>query len=94
MNYKHYVGIIVLIVGVALFLFAQNTAARIAEAKEGIQTATSPLSSNPIGRAIGKSIESKASAYDDTVKMLKIGGIAFIVIGAGLVVFGFFHKKR
>jgi hypothetical protein len=87
MKKKKITGLIVLIVGIALIVFAVHSMNRIANAKEGISAITTPFSNEPAGKFVGDVLEGKASQYDVQVKLCLIGGIVLAVIGGGMLLF-------
>jgi LPXTG-motif cell wall-anchored protein len=87
MSSKRITGIVVLIIGVVLIIFAVHSMNRISEAKGEIHSLTSPFSGNSVGKTIGGVMGNKAGQYDTTVMMLLIGGIILAVVGGGVVLF-------
>jgi hypothetical protein len=90
-NIKRIIGIIILIVGIIVILFANYEKGRIAKAQGNIQKGTSLFSGHSVGdqvgQAVGGAMESKVSSYSTPVMILMIGGIVLIVIGAGMALF-------
>jgi hypothetical protein len=91
MNTKRIIGIIILIIGVIVIIYANHLKGRLAEAQGNIQKGTSLFSGNSVsgqvGKAVGGALEGKVSSYNTPVMLLMIGGIVIAIIGAGMVLF-------
>ena len=85
---KKLTGIILLIAGVVLFLFANYEQGRVSRTKGMINTGSSMVSGNAAGRMAGEMMQGEASQYDTPLKLLKIGGIVLVILGAGVLFFG------
>lgn len=91
MNTKRTIGIIILIIGIIVIIYANYQKGRIAEAQGNIEKGTSLFSGNSVGGQVGKSIggamESKVSSYNTPVMLLMTGGIILVIVGAGMALF-------
>jgi hypothetical protein len=85
-------GLVVLIIGVALFIFAKYEQHRVGSAKQMIGRGTSLFSGNAVGSGVGRILEGKASQYDTTLMLCEIGGLILVILGAGILYVG--RKKR
>jgi hypothetical protein len=92
MSTKRIAGIVILIAGIAMFLFALNAKHRIAAAKGEAGQMTSYLPDNTAGNFVGNTIRGETTKYDSIVQLLYIGGIVLIVIGGAITIFT--RKKR
>jgi hypothetical protein len=88
MNVKRWIGLLILIVGIVLIIFASYEKKRVAEAKGTMSTGKSFLPKNPMSDAFGNVMESKVTQYDAPLMWCTIGGIVLIIIGGGLLIFG------
>jgi uncharacterized membrane protein HdeD (DUF308 family) len=95
MNVKKAIGLLILIVGIILVIFAVYNKARVAAAKEkiatGKQMSESFFPKNPASEVVGGKMQAMASQYDEPLKWILIGGVVLIVIGGGMLIFG---RKR
>ena len=91
MSTKRITGIIILIIGIIVILYANHLKGRIAEAEGNVQKGTSLFSGHSagsqVGQAVGGAIEGKISSYSTPVMLLMIGGIVIAIIGAGMALF-------
>jgi hypothetical protein len=85
-------GLVVLLAGVFLFVFAKYEQYRVGNAKSSINRGTSMFSGNAVGSGVGRVLVGEASQYDTPLKLCSIGGIILVVLGAGILYFG--RKKR
>jgi hypothetical protein len=88
---KRIIGIIILIIGVIVILFANYEKGRIAKAEGNIKKGTSLFSGHSAGseagRSVGGAMENKVASYSTPVMILKIGGIVLVVIGVCMALF-------
>ncbi len=84
MGTKRMAGIVVLILGIAMIIYAVHSMNRIAEAKGTANAITSPFSGNPVGKIVHEAAEQETSKYDTTVMVLLISGIVLTVAGCGI----------
>ncbi len=92
MRKKMIAAIVLIVLGVAGFLYAVNGMKRISNAKEGVNMVTSPFSGNAAGKAAGNVLKGEASKYDTQVMILLVGSIILVVVGAAILIKG--RKKR
>ncbi len=85
-------GLVVLLAGVALFIFAKYEQHRVGDAKGMFSRGTSMFSGNAVGNSIGGYVEGNLSQYDTPLKLCEIGGLILIVLGAGVLYFA--RKKK
>ena len=86
MNIKRIIGLIILIGGIALIIFAVHSMNRISSAKHDVNALTSPFSQNPVGNVVGGVMKGQASKYDKEVFWCLVGGIVLAVVGAGMAI--------
>ncbi len=89
---KKIIGLVVLLAGVVLFIFAKYEQHRVGNAKSSFSRGTSMFSGNAVGSAAGGVIEGNLSQYDTSLKLCEIGGIVLVVLGAGILYFS--RKKK
>ncbi len=89
---KKLAGLVVLLAGVVLFIFAKYEQHRVGNAKSSVSRGTSMFSGNAVGSAVGGVVEGKLSEYDTPLKLCEIGGLVLIVLGAGVLYFA--RKKK
>jgi hypothetical protein len=93
---KRITGIVILIIGIIVILYANHLKGRIADAEGNIQKGTSFFSGHSagsqVGQAVGGAMEGKVASYSTPVMLLMIGGIVIAIIGAGMALFC--KKKR
>ncbi len=92
MKSKKIIGLVVLIFGVALFIFAKIEQRRVSGAKGMVNKSTSMFSGNAIGNTVGDVLKGEVSQYDTQLRLCEIGGIILIVLGGGILYFS--RKKR
>jgi hypothetical protein len=92
MKTKKIAGLVVLLLGVVLFIFAMYEKGRVNNAKGSISRGSSMFSGNAVGNAVGGVLEGEAGKYDTPIMLCEIGGIILIVLGGGILYFG--RKKR
>ncbi|HEX2579558.1 MAG TPA: hypothetical protein VHK67_04055 [Rhabdochlamydiaceae bacterium] len=85
---KKLTGLVLLLAGVVLFIFAKYEINRVGNAKEMVSRGTSMFSGNAAGSAVDSYAQGKLSAYDAPLMLCEIGGIVLIVLGAGMIYFG------
>jgi len=88
---KKLTGLVLLLAGVVLFIFAKYEINRVGNAKAMVSRGTGMFSGNAAG-AVGNYAEGKLSAYDAPLMLCEIGGIVLVVLGAGMLYFG--RKKK
>ena len=93
MNRKRWIGLIILLAGIALMLFTNYQKGRVAGAKHDVNMGTSLFSGSPAGDAVGGVLKGKASQYDQTLMMMQYGSIALMIVGAAMVLFCRCRKK-
>jgi hypothetical protein len=81
---KKITGIVLLIIGIIVIIYAINAMHRIANAKGTVNTLSSPISGNPVGDTAGNIMKGEVSQYDTPVMWLLIGGIVIGVVGAAM----------
>jgi hypothetical protein len=89
---KKVAGLVVLLAGVVLFIFAKYEQHRVGDAKSMVGKGTSLFSGSAVGNTVGGVLEGKVSQYDTPLKVCEIGGIILVILGAGI--FYFSRKKR
>jgi hypothetical protein len=82
---KKLTGIVVLLAGVFLFIFARYEQHRVGNAKGMVGRETSMFSGNAVGSAVGGVVEGRLSKYDTPLKLCEIGGLILVVLGAGMI---------
>jgi hypothetical protein len=91
MNRKRVIGIILIIVGIVAIFFVNFEKGRVSSAKKDISEGSSLFGSTPMGKEAGSFMEGsmmkKASQYDQPLMWIQVGGIALIVVGAGMAIF-------
>ncbi len=87
MNYKRIIGVIVLVIGVVLIIFAADAMKRISSAKNAVSGASGFMPNNPAGNMVTGSMEKAASQYDVPVMICLIGGIVLVLVGGGMAIF-------
>ncbi|MES2344619.1 MAG: hypothetical protein V4494_01585 [Chlamydiota bacterium] len=108
MNRKKILGVVLLVVGFAMYLFSVYIMNEVGEGRDKISTSQSVVdagkglfSENPFGKAATDSAQEKldegseeASAYEKLAHVLHIGGAILIVVGAGVFILGFINRNR
>ena len=89
---KKVAGVVVLLAGVLLFVFAKYEMYRVGDAKASFGRGTSMFSGNAVGNSVGGYVEGRLSQYDTPLKLCEIGGLILIVLGAGILYFS--RKKK
>jgi hypothetical protein len=89
---KKIIGLVALLAGVVLFIFAKYEQHRVGSAKALFGRGTSMFSGNAVGGAVGGMVQGNLSQYDTILMLCEIGGIVLIVLGAGVMYFG--RKKK
>lgn len=92
MKKKMIAAIVLIILGIAGFLYAINGMKRISSAKEGVDMVTSPFSGSTAGKSAGNVLKGEASKYDTQVMILLVGSIILVVVGAAILIKS--RKKR
>lgn len=90
MNFKHMhpkriTGLVAIIIGVIVLIFALYARGRVAEARGEVGRGSSFLPNNAVGKGISGALEGKLSAYDIPIMLGMVGGAILIVVGAGLM---------
>ena len=88
---KKYAGVVVLLAGVLLFVFAKYEMHRVGDAKASYSRGTSMFSGNAVSNAVGGYVEGRLSQYDTPLKLCEIGGIILIILGAGIL---YLNRKK
>ena len=91
MSGKRIAGMVVLIIGVVLVIFSVYNQNRVTQAKSTINEGGSFFGNSKAGGMAEDYLEGKASQYDTPLKICLYGGIALIIIGGAVTLFG---KKR
>jgi uncharacterized protein YjeT (DUF2065 family) len=89
---KKLAGLVVLLAGVVLFIFAKYEQHRVGNAKSSVGRGTSMFSGNAVGNSVGGYAQGQLSQYDTPLKLCEIGGLVLIVLGAGILYFS--RKKK
>jgi hypothetical protein len=84
---KKIIGVVALLAGVVLFIFAKYEQHRVGDAKGAFGRGTSMFSGNAVGNSVGGYVEGRLSQYDTPLKLCEIGGLILIVLGAGVLYF-------
>jgi hypothetical protein len=82
---KRMAAFVVLILGIALFVFALYEKGRVNSAKGNISSGTGMFSGNAVGNMVGEVLQGEASKYDTTLNLMEIGGIILILVGGGML---------
>lgn len=90
-NYKHLVGLSLIVLGLVGIFMARHYVSQIEEAKSTVGFFTSPFADTPAGGVVKKGLMDQASQYDVQVLVLLYGGIALTI--AGIVTLFYFWKK-
>lgn len=85
MKKKRITAFVVLILGIALFVFSLYEKGRVSEAKGNISSGTGMFSGNAVGNMVGGVLQGEASKYDTTLNLMEIGGIILILVGGGML---------
>jgi len=88
MNLKRILGLIILVVGVGLVIYAYYGKQDMAVAYTDIDSKTSIIPDNPVKGIIKGELNARVDQYEKPIRMLFIGGGALIVIGGALLIFG------
>lgn len=91
MKRKQIIGLLVLILGIVVIIYAVHSMNRIKAAKGEVSTASSMFGGSTAGKAAGGALMGEASKYDTTVMLLLVGGIVLVIVGGATFVLG---KKR
>src|SRR5262249_25311909 len=91
MNKKQIIALIILAVGIFGFFFTKYEKGRVASAKGDIATGKSFLGNGEFGKAVGNTLDSKASQYDTPLMIMEMGSIVLVVLGIAGVYY--FRKK-
>lgn len=94
MKGKKFIGLIVLVIGIAVIGFSVYNMKRVANAKGTIDTLTSPFVGKTGGQEVHGFLTGQASQYDSQLKWLLVGGIVLAVIGGGTMLCCCKKKKR
>lgn len=89
---KKIIGLVALLAGVVLFIFAKYEQHRVGSSKAMFGRGTSMFSGSAAGDAVGGYMQGELSKYDTTLMICEIGGIILIVLGAGVLYFA--RKKK
>lgn len=89
---KKLTGLVVLLIGVVLFIFAKYEQRRVSHAKGTVSRGKSMFSGSDVSNTASGMIEGHISQYDTPLKLIEIGSIVLVVVGAGI--FYFSRKKR
>jgi hypothetical protein len=88
---KKLIGIVVLLAGVALFIFAKYEQNRLGNDKAMVSRGTSMFSGNAVGDSVGGYVQGRLGEYDTPLRLCSIGGLILIVLGAGVI---YFSRKK
>ena len=91
MNYKRLGGLVAVLVGISLIIFARHQQNRVAKAKGTIHEIGDLFENNPVKDVLSGEAQKKASRYDTRLKWILGGGIALVVIGTAVVIF---YRRR
>ncbi len=89
---KKVIGLVVLLAGVVLFIFAKYEQNRVGNAKGTFGRGSSMFSGNAVGSSVNGYVQGQLSQYDTQLKLCEIGGIILMVLGAGVLYFA--RKKK
>ncbi len=92
MKKKKIVGLILLVIGVIVLIYALYARNRVDEIKGEVNRGTSMFGNNPVNRGISSAMDAKLGSYNAPILIGTIGGIALIVIGGGMILLN--RKKR
>jgi hypothetical protein len=92
MKSKKIAALVVLIAGVALFIFSMVEKSRVNSANSSISKGSSMFSGNKAANSIGDYLHGEANQYNTTLMICQVSGIILIIVGGGM--FYFFRKKR
>jgi hypothetical protein len=84
---KKVMGLVILLAGAALFIFAKYEQHRVGNAKGTFERGTSMFSGNAVGNSVNGYVQGELSQYDTPLKLCEIGGLILIVLGAGVLYF-------
>ena len=90
MNKKQISGLVLVVLGIALTIFAIHSMNRISDAKRDVKGFNSIISDVPMGGVVGNALEGKASEHDTEVLLCLIGGIV-LILGGGAI---FLYRKK
>ena len=105
MNVKRIIGLVLVLVGITGFFYANYQQGRIdvagVDAQKKIDQGKGLFKGNPVAEAFGnslagsaeKDVASKIATYEQQVQLLRMGSIFVIVIGAVMVIFCSSRKK-
>lgn len=92
-NFKQLIGIILMILGVGLLVFAGYQKNRVSSARNDVDSFSKFFSKNPISEWGEKSIHAKLDSYDTQIMWCFIASGALIVIG-GFITYRYRKKSR
>jgi uncharacterized membrane protein YiaA len=87
MKRKKIVGLVILVIGVVLFIFALSAKHKIANAKAGAGAVTGLLPKNAFGSYASGEIKEATGQYDTLVQVIFLGGIGLMIIGGVMTFF-------
>jgi uncharacterized membrane protein len=91
MSGKRIAGIVVLIIGIVLVIFAVYNQNRVTQAKSTINEGSGYFGNSEGGSMAKGFLEGKAGQYDTTLKICLYAGVALVIIGGAVTLFS---KKR
>lgn len=89
---KKIIGLVALLAGVVLFIFAKYEQNRVSGAKETYGRGASMFSGNAAGDAVNGYMQGELSQYDTPLLLCEIGGLILIALGGGIIYFA--RKKK
>jgi uncharacterized membrane protein len=96
MNYKRITGVIAAVIGIVLILISMYIKGKVAAATEGANEAAGLFSMSKYTESAGSKITemtaAETKAYIVIANVMQYGGIALVVLGGIVVIFG--KKKR
>jgi ascorbate-specific PTS system EIIC-type component UlaA len=87
MNFKQIIGLILIIIGAIVLIYALYARSRVSEVKKEIGKSSGLFSDNPVNKQIGQALEKKVGSYDMPIMVGMIGGIVLVIIGVGTMVY-------
>lgn len=92
-NKKRITGIVILVIGIALIIFACYERHRVANAKSTIHSGTGFLPENAVSKMVGGSLEKKASSYDAPLMGILIAGIILLIVGVWVLILSYRRRS-
>lgn len=97
MNYKRITGVIAAVIGIVLIIISMYIKSKVAAATEGASAAAGLFSMSKYTEGAGSKITemtaAETKAYIVIANVMQYGGIALVVLGGLVVIFGKKKKK-